>query len=245
MSGNQRPQEAGVSALASGELELLGLMPNASNYTFLGRVRDPDTARNAAADDGGTLVIYKPRAGETPLWDFPEGSLCLREVAAWETSDALGWDLVPETILRDGPHGVGSVQRFISFDPQEHYFTLRESRLEEFRRVALLDTIINNADRKGGHCLLGSDGNLRLIDHGVCFHAEPKLRTVVWDFAGEPVASALLDEIGAAAPEVCRRSADLLDPLEIKALAARLETLLSEGRYPVPGAERHYPWPPV
>jgi hypothetical protein len=219
-----------------GEMQLLGLMPNASNYTFLARIDD-------GAD--GTLVVYKPRAGETPLWDFPEGTLCLREVAAWEVSDALGWDLVPETVLRDGPHGVGSAQHFVHFDPEHHYFTLRDTRLDDFRRVALLDAIINNADRKGGHCLLAHDGRLRLIDHGVCFHTEPKLRTVVWDFAGEPVDDEVIGQIASARPEILRRTRMLLDPLESKALEERIDTLLEAGVYPVPGAERHYPWPPV
>jgi hypothetical protein len=219
-----------------GEMQLLGLMPNASNYTFLARI--PDGGE-------GALVIYKPRAGETPLWDFPEGTLCLREVAAWEVSDALGWSLVPETVLRDGPHGIGSAQRFIAFDPEQHYFTLRETRLEDFRDVALLDAIINNADRKGGHCLLGHDGELRLIDHGVCFHPEPKLRTVVWDFAGEFVDAGLLDTLASARDAILERTGSLLDPLESKALGARIDGLLARGTYPVPGAERHYPWPPV
>lgn len=236
MSGDQRPQEAGLGLLASGDLELLGLMPNASNYTFLARVHDGD--REA-------LAVYKPRAGETPLWDFPEGTLCLREVAAWEASDALGWDLVPPTILRDGPHGVGSVQAFVAFDPEQHYFTLRESRLTDFERIAVFDAIINNADRKGGHCLLAPDGQVRCIDHGVCFHVEPKLRTVVWDFAGEPVPQGILEEVHAAAAVVVARAGELLDPLEAKALEARIGHLLAAGRYPVPGSSRHYPWPPV
>ena len=235
MSGNERAQAVGAMTL-EGSMEVLGLMPNASNYTFLARIGE---------DAGGTLAIYKPRAGETPLWDFPGGTLCLREVAAWEVSDALGWDLVPDTILRDGPHGVGSVQRFVTFDPEQHYFVLRETMLEDFARVALFDAIINNADRKGGHCLLAPDGSLKLIDHGVCFHAEPKLRTVVWDFAGESIPSALLAQVEAARGTILERAGTFLDDLEAKALAGRIDQLLASGTFPLPGAERHYPWPPV
>lgn len=237
MPGDQRPQEAGdLDLLASGEMELLGLMPNASNYTFLARLHDGERE---------TLAVYKPRAGETPLWDFPEGTLCQREVAAWELSDALGWDLVPPTLLRDGPHGTGSAQSFVAFDPQHHYFTLRDDRLPDFERIAAFDVLANNADRKAGHCLLAHDGGIRCIDHGVCFHHDPKLRTVVWDFAGDAVPEQIMDEVLGGMGAALERTAPYLDPLESKALAVRFESLLAEGRYPQPGTERHYPWPPV
>ncbi len=152
MSRDERALEAGLSdpavprVLATGELEVLGLLPNASNHTFLAR---------ATSADEELLAVYKPRRGEAPLWDFPEGTLCAREVAAYVVSRALGWPNVPATVLRDGPYGVGSVQRFVPHDPEEHYFTLAERFPEEFRRVAAFDMVVNNADRKSGHCLLG------------------------------------------------------------------------------------------
>lgn len=247
MSGDERAQEArqGLSAaeagLADGELSILGLMPNASNYTFLVEV---------SGDEGRVLAVYKPVAGETPLWDFPEETLAHREVAAYEVARALGWPDVPPTILREGPHGPGSVQLFIDSDPEHHYFTLRDTRLADFRPIALFDAIVNNADRKAGHCLLGADSRIWLIDHGVCFHAEPKLRTVIWDFAGEPLTDeerSALDDLGAslASGELRGRLDELLYAAELDALAGRISALSARGTFPVPGPDRHFPWPPV
>ena len=164
--------------LRDAELELVGRMPWSSNGTFLA---------NLANDDGEMLAIYKPRQGERPLWDFRTGTLCQREVAAYAVSEAFGWEIVPDTVLRDGPLGMGSVQRFVDHDPEEHYFTLLESHAEELRRFGVFDIVINNTDRKGGHCLLGEDGHVWGIDHGVTFHEHWKLRTVIWDFAGARV----------------------------------------------------------
>jgi uncharacterized repeat protein (TIGR03843 family) len=242
MPGDERTQETverSPGLLVTGELDLLGLMPNASNYTFLAR---------CSRGDEQMLVVYKPGAGEAPLWDFPEHTLHLREVAAWEVADVLGWPSVPDTVLREGPHGPGSVQAFIDFDPEQHYFTLREQRLEEFRRVALFDALINNADRKGGHCLVDGAGKIWLIDHGVSFNVEPKLRTVVWDFAGEPIADAELEDLqrfSTDTPTLRMRLGGLLAEMELDALFARLDELLATQRYPEPGKDRHYPWPPL
>jgi uncharacterized repeat protein (TIGR03843 family) len=227
--------------LADGELEVVGLMPNASNATFLTRVRHADQE---------TFAIYKPARGETPLWDFPDGTLHRREVAAYEVSEGLGWHLVPATVLREGPFGPGSVQRFIRFDPDQHYFTLELTHAELFRRVALFDIVANNADRKGGHCLLGEDARVWMIDHGVCFHEEPKLRTVIWEFVGEPIRD---EEIGALGNlteglegEVGERLGVLLSPGEFRALRERLERLVAAGRFPEPDPTmRPYPWPPI
>lgn len=227
--------------LEHGELRLLGLLPRASNYTFLGEVGD---------GRGVTRVVYKPREGETPLWDFPQGTLCQREVAAYRVAAALGWPNVPATILRDGPHGEGSVQLFVEHDPAQHYFTLRERRAEDLRAVAAFDVVTGNGDRKSGHCLEGSDGRLWVVDHGLCFSERPVLRTVIWEFAGEPVPAPLLDDLrrleqelhGGALRDELR---DLLTDGEIAATADRARELASTGRYPFPGPGRSQPWPAV
>jgi hypothetical protein len=249
VSRDERALEAGVSdsripaALATGELEILGLLPNSSNYTFLARAHAGD-----GIDD--VLAVYKPRRGETPLWDFPDGTLCRREVAAYAVARDLGWPNVPPTLLREGPEGLGSVQLFVEFDPSQHYFTLESTRSDEFRRVALFDVVVNNADRKGGHCLLAPDGAIWVVDHGVCFHREPKLRTVIWGFVGEPIPSALADDLrglrerlGAGA--IRDELADLLSSAEVAAMGSRIDATLAVGTFPEPGDDRPYPWPPV
>src|SRR5918998_2760840 len=153
------PVEQVMGLLERGEIELEGLMPDSSNYTFLVRLREGDLQG---------LAIYKPRRGERPLWDFPRGTLCQREAAAYLVSETLGWSLVPPTVLRDGPeYGVGSVQLYIDADPRAHYFTLRGSDDEAFKRFAAFDLITNNADRKGGHILQDREGRLWGIDHGI------------------------------------------------------------------------------
>ncbi len=247
MSRDERALEAGLSdpavprVLGTGELEVLGLLPNASNHTFLARAKSADEE---------LLAVYKPRRGEAPLWDFPEGTLCAREVAAYVVSRALGWPNVPATVLRDGPYGVGSVQRFVPHDPQEHYFTLAERFPEEFRRVAAFDMVINNADRKSGHCLLGEDGRIFLVDHGVCFSDEPKLRTVIWDFIGDPLEEGTRADVRRLAGEirggqVRDELANLLAPVELGALTERADTVAAAVRFPEPGQDRPFPWPPI
>jgi hypothetical protein len=235
------PLDEVLQLLAEGELRTHGLMPGASNDTFLAEVSEGDRT---------ALVVYKPRAGEAPLWDFPDGTLCHREVASAVLASALGWPHVPPTILRDGPFGVGSVQLFIQADPREHFFTLRERRLEDFAAVAAFDVVANNADRKAGHCLLDPDGRIWLVDHGVCFHVAPKLRTVIWDFAGDGVPEALLTDLRRVAGELRTgplRSvlAALLSEPEVDATAQRAERLVATGRFPLPVGDRPYPWPPV
>jgi hypothetical protein len=232
-----------LETLARGELELLGLLPRSSNSTFLARVR-------TGGDE--LLAVYKPQAGEAPLWDFPDGTLYRREVAAYVVATALGWPRIPPTLERDGPYGIGSLQRFLPFDPEHHYFTMQDEprHLATFRRVALFDAVVNNADRKSGHCLLAEDGDLFFVDHGVCFSVEPKLRTVIWAFAGEPITPADGDDLRSfratiEQDQVRDRLASLLSPAEVGAVVGRVDNLLATGRLPRPGPERPYPWPPV
>jgi len=253
--GHERSRKAGLSdprgdprgdprvpaALVSGELEILGLLPNSSNYTFLARARSGHEE---------LLAVYKPRRGETPLWDFARGTLCQREVAAYVIAGELGWPNVPATVLREGPEGVGSVQRFVEFDPSEHYFTLEGRFEDEFRRIALFDLAVNNADRKAGHCLLAPDDTIWVVDHGVCFNEDPKLRTVIWSFVGEPIPDALLADLerareGLKDGRLRGRLAGLLSSGELAALADRMAGLVAGGLFPEPGPGRPYPWPPV
>ena len=226
--------------LESGAIEVLGRMPWSSNATFLVKLE------RAGVE---SLAIYKPRKGERPLWDFPRGTLCHREVAAHLVSDALGWDIVPRTILRDGPAGEGMVQRFVDHDPEEHFFTLRESFGDVFRRFALFDVVINNADRKSGHCLRDRSDHIWGIDHGVSFHVAVKLRTVIWDYEGEPIAPADLEALQGFAARLDaglgRDLTVLLSAAERQALQARLEWLLQERVFPQPLTDYPYPWPMV
>jgi hypothetical protein len=235
-----------LDLLANGEIVQQGLLPWGSNYTFLISVSQGDLQ---------TAAIYKPREGERPLWDFPEGTLCQREVAAFVVSQALDWFVVPPTILRNGPHGVGMVQFYIQCDPNEHYFTLKEDErfTEQFKRIALFDLLINNADRKSGHCLRDADDHIWAIDHGVAFSVEPKLRTVIWDFAGDDVPIELRDDLRQFRARLDRPGdatakalAALLDKREINALKRRTDQLIQSGCYPRPlPGYRQIPWPPV
>jgi len=249
VSRDERALQAGLGdpgvpeALVRGELRILGLMPNSSNYTFLAEATMPPTER--------VLAIYKPRRGEIPLWDFPEGTLAQREVAAYLVARELGWPHVPPTVLRDGPEGIGSAQLFVEFDPSEHYFTLQETHVGAFRDVALFDAVINNADRKGGHCLIAADGTIFLIDHGVCFNVDDKLRTVIWEYAGESIAPARIEDLDrlAVALEPAERLHETLEalllPEEIEAMRRRLRRLLDKRTLPEPGEGRPFPWPPI
>lgn len=232
-----------LNLLAHGDLHTEGLLPWSSNYTFLATI-----SYNGAQ----SLAVYKPQRGERPLWDFPDGTLCLREVATFIVSQALGWPYVPPTVLRNGPHGIGSVQLYVHADPEEHYFTLRDRFVEDFQHLAVLDYVINNADRKSGHCLLGADGRIWAVDHGITFHAQPKLRTVIWDFAGQPIPSAILEDLeafrqrltpGAALQNTLQR---FLADAELDALWRRVGDLLQSRVFPRPDPHRrHIPWPPV
>jgi uncharacterized repeat protein (TIGR03843 family) len=238
--------ERTVRLLQGGELSLAGLLPWSSNYTFLGQVTG---GKEIAA------VVYKPIRGERPLWDFPRGTLAKREVAAYIVSAALGWSLVPPSVLRDGPHGRGSVQLFVEVDQDAHFFTFHEDPVywNSLQKLALFDIMANNADRKGGHCLAAPGGRVVALDQGLCFNAEPKLRTVIWDFAGEPIPAdqaadlrrleAALDDPGSRTfAQLC----SLITPAEIAATRGRLVALLAARRFPAPPEDRRsFPWPLV
>ena len=234
-------QGATVELLENGRVEVLGLLPYSSNYTFLARVGDGDST---------ILAVYKPRRGETPLWDFPPGTLAAREVGAYRVSEASGWDLVPPTVLRDdAPLGPGSLQVFIEHDPERHYFVLMDDHADELREFAAFDVVVNNADRKAGHVLEDAGGRLWAVDHGLTFNAEPKLRTVIWAFAEEPLGDdvrARLEKLGATLSEDSKLGGELTKLLsreEADATLARVEDLLVEDRLPAPGPNRPLPWP--
>jgi uncharacterized repeat protein (TIGR03843 family) len=234
--------ERATALLAEGELELLQHVPWSSNATFLAIVRN---------DESEVHAVYKPRRGERPLWDFPAGTLCQREMAAFVVSQALGWALVPPTVLRDGPHGFGAVQVFIPHDPDQHYLALEAPDADTVQRIVAFDVVINNADRKSGHVLLSDDGALWAIDHGVSFHVEPKLRTVIWDLAGQALPEDVADDLAAFAADLRTDGggaflSPLLSDAEIEALARRADDLVMVGRYPnVDPQRRVVPWPPV
>jgi len=232
------PGADALTLLREGDVELQGRLPWSSNATFLvSMCLDGRTGR----------AVYKPYRGERQLWDFPDG-LFAREVAAFVVSEALGWGLVPETVLRDdGPLGAGSYQRFVEADFEQHYFTLLEEprHHDALRRVAAFDLLANNADRKSGHCLIARE-RVWAIDHGLCFHVEPKLRTVIWDFAGEPVPPALLTDIERVASGAPKELDGLLSPAEQAAVVARAAAVVRIGRYPDPSpGARPFPWPLV
>jgi len=234
-----------VTLLRHGTIELIGRMPYSSNATFL--VEVTADAREGMAPSHAQ-AIYKPERGERPLWDFPPG-LWKREVAAYELGQALGWDVVPPTVQRDdAPLDVGSLQWFVDADFSEHYFTLVEDEAThaQFRRLCAFDILANNTDRKSGHCLVDGDGHIWGIDQGLAFAAEFKLRTVIWDFAGEPVPDDLLDDIGAFLDRGLPSSlCDLLDPFERDALLTRARALRHARHFPVDDSGRAYPWPLV
>jgi uncharacterized repeat protein (TIGR03843 family) len=235
--------QALLALLQEGELEIRGLLPHGSNYTFFVIIRDGRQT---------TFGVYKPTRGEQPLWDFPENTLALREVAAFLVSEALDWCFVPPTVYRaQGPHGPGSLQFYVQAQADTHYFNLGEADKPELRRVALFDMLVNNADRKGGHVLKDTAGKMWIIDHGICFHAQPKLRTVIWDFAGEPIPEELLADVADFRQRLEKEKDlktaihSLLDPLEVAALRRRADKILSTRQYPSPGSGRSYPWPPL
>jgi uncharacterized repeat protein (TIGR03843 family) len=232
-----------LDILSRAEVRDCRLLPYGSNYVFLTSLWDEEA--------GEGLGIYKPRRGEASLWDFPDGTLYRRERAAFLLAGELGWDFVPPTVVRDGPYGIGSMQLFIVNDEQANFFTLRDTHVDEMRRIALFDVLANNADRKGGHCLLGPDEKVWGIDHGLTFHETYKLRTVIWDFSEEAIPTDLVRDLESLAGRFNGGSAisaalgELLTDDELGALRARLDQLLERRRFPKPGMRRSVPWPPI
>ncbi len=229
MTSDTKPQDV----LRCGEILSCQLTRLGSNYTFV---------VNVALDGYETLGIYKPRDGEAPLWDFPNGTLYKREYAAYLLSHILGWDLVPFTIIRDGPYGIGSVQQFIDHNPKENYYTLGREYAEQLRVICCFDLVANSTDRKPNHLITGYDGKLWSIDHGLTFHSDVKIRTVIWDFGGEPIPEPLLDSLtefqarltgpAKSRPKRVRELLELLTPAEVEALKGRLDWVLTERTYP-------------
>jgi uncharacterized repeat protein (TIGR03843 family) len=234
----QKDQEKLHLVLQHGDLELKGQFMLGSNYTFLVEVTHENKTYPA---------VYKPKRGEQPLWDFPESSLAHREVAAYLISESLGLHIVPFTILRtDGPYGAGSLQQFIDYDPDYHYFNFSPEDKQLLKPVVLFDLLINNADRKGGHVFFENDTHkLFAIDHGICFHEEDKLRTVLWDFGGQKIPEDLLARLTLSSNLLAELEPHL-SPSEIAALQTRADSILKKGLFPrQPRDRRAMPWPPL
>jgi uncharacterized repeat protein (TIGR03843 family) len=242
----RRPPAEVTRLLATAPIEVVGRLPYSSNNAFLVLVGDPDTG------DDRVLAVYKPARGERPLHDFPPG-LYRREVASRLLADLLGWDLVPPTVLRpDGPVGEGSLQEFVDHDPDRHYFVLHEEGRygDQLQRLAVFDLLVNSADRKGGHVLADEDDHIWAIDNGLTFHAQFKLRTVLWDFAGEPIPDTVRADVARLlecleSEGVPASLAALLDAFEQDALVTRTRAVAHTGTFPHDPTGRRWPWPVV
>ena len=224
-------------------MKVLGLLHGASNYTFLTRL-DPHPP-------DGLRAVYKPARGESPLWDFEAGTLYRREVAAYELSKVLGWPSIPPTVIRrEAPHGVGALQLFIEADGR-HFLSQKRHHTETWAQVALFDVIVNNADRKSGHCLFDAKDKVWVIDHGLTFHVDQKLRTVIWDFADEALPHNLCEDVERALVDLERgalaqKMQELISPPEVRVLKRRLRAVLDpQWRFPSPTSAWSVPWPPV
>jgi len=237
-SNELNPESNIVHSLEHGDITIIGRMPHSSNATFLVSVQCGETSMQA---------IYKPLRGERPLWDFEPG-LHRREIAAYLLSQAMGINMVPPTVLREGPLGEGSLQYFIDADVEQHYFTIfeqREDLHDQLRAMCVFDIVANNTDRKAGHCLLGLDDKIWGIDHGVCFSADFKLRTVIWEFGGEPLPDHLRAAIEPLIETVPLNIATLLSSDEVSALQERVQWLCEGGAFPIDRSGSRYPWPLV
>mgnify|MGYP003924227177 FL=1 len=204
-------------------------------------------------NDGVWKAVYKPVRGERPLWDFPPHTLAKREVAAYLVSQALGWELVPPTVFRkNGPFGAGSIQLYIDHDPEYHFFTFTPQDRQRLRPVVTFDLVVNNADRKGSHVVVDRQGHIWCIDHGICFHEQEKLRTVLWDFAGEAIPMDLVEDLVRLDQELqtevawVRELRSYLSNAEIAAMQRRIYALVQNPVFPAPPEDRRpYPWPPI
>ena len=226
--------------IRNGEIVSHDLTLQGSNYTFLVKIE---------MEGHESLAIYKPRDGEAPLWDFPRGTLYKREYAAYLLSQILGWDIIPFTIIRDGPYGIGSVQQFVEHDPKQNNYTLEDDYADQLRVIACFDLVANSTDRKANHLLLSNNGKIWSIDHGLTFHEEMKVRTVIWDFCSEPIPSHLLQSLtelrdllnydANSRPDLVNELITILPPEEISALRRRMDWVLEEGIFPgLPGRNR-------
>jgi len=234
-----------LDILRDARVEEEAMLAAGSNYVFLLKMDHPEA--------GEGYAVYKPQRGEAPLHDFPAGTLYRRELAAYLVSQALGWDLVPPTIVREEglELGLGALQLFVVHDPSRHFFNLREGREAEMQRIAVFDWLCNNADRKGGHCLLDANDRMWCIDHGITFHSDDKLRTVIWDYQGLPVPERLLDDVRHFGGQLQQDSeihaelADLLLPHEMARLIERAAEIDERRVFPPPPPYRPYPWPMI
>jgi len=246
-----------LATLREGELEVLGGLIGSTNNAMVVRAwpaGTPASAFGRPLDEGDVLAVWKPTIGERPLFDFPIGTLTRREVGAWLVSEALGWAIVPPTLLRDGPHGEGMVQLWIDIDEAADVIDMVNGEDPRLRRIAVLDAVLNNTDRKAGHLLPVPGGHVFAVDHGVTFSIEPKLRTVLWAWAGEPFASDELAAIRRVADALGRSDqpgplaaalGELLFVDEVDATRARVEALLTSGTFPGPSPDwPAIPWPP-
>lgn len=229
--------------LAKWPINGIGLHPGGSNYVFVVRLKE---------DDEEIFAIYKPAAGERPLRDFQYGTLHNREWSAYVLSDALGWPAVPPTVVREGPHGIGSVQLFIDADFTKHYFNLREQRLDDYTPVAMFDVLVNNADRKGGACLLDADHRIWAVDHGLTFNPLARRRTVMFEFNGTPYPDELLksienmmDKLEDEKSDLRRKLGGALDEQEIGSLLRRGEEMLESRHFPHLDPDWNVPWPMI
>ena len=222
--------------IRNGDIVACQLTPAGSNYTFLVKVQ---------LGDATSLAIYKPRDGESPLWDFPRGTLYKREYAAYLLSQLLGWDFIPFTTIREGPYGIGTVQQFVEHNPRQNYYALTEANAGQLKTVACFDLVANSTDRKPNHLILDSTGKLWSIDHGLTFHPDTKIRTVIWDFSGEEIPEPLLNRLSELAAELAnpqglaKKLIEVLPAEEVDALSRRIQWVLQEGVYPdLPGRYR-------